>query len=254
VVIQLPLLSSILSAAYSTDAQDTSVTSQFDSDKTQISSIGALMNAVSQMSEDDQSSIKSFMDDLKSSVVDGTFDAETAEEETPDALKSYAEENGIDLTDLVQNLADGAKNPGVYGPPPRPPNEVDGTDTSGATSTSTLDLSALDDMTDDEKTEVQSFMETLKSSLEDGTFDADTLASNAPDALKSLAEENGMSVSDLIQTLADEAENAPNPQLKCMDQANIRVSPFPVLSDQRTVTKHKLQLDTHMVSPVGVTL
>jgi len=70
------------------------------------------MNAVSQMSEDDQSSIKSFLDDLKTAVEDGTSDADTAAEEAPDALKNYAEEKGIDITDLVQDLADEAENSG----------------------------------------------------------------------------------------------------------------------------------------------
>jgi predicted DNA-binding ribbon-helix-helix protein len=203
------LLNSVLSAAYSNSRDITSSSQSSGADSTSISSIGALMKAISQMSDDEQSSIKSFIDGLKSSVENGTFDAETAAEEAPDALKSYAEENGIDLTALVQNLADGTESSGVYGPPPPPPpdNNAGITETSG----SSLDLSSIENLSDDEKSEVQSFMETLKSSLEDGTFNADTLAASAPDALQKLAEENGMSVSDLIQELADEAEKAPPP-------------------------------------------
>jgi hypothetical protein len=210
------LLRSVLNAAYSTSSTSTSSASQSLTDNTQISSIGSLMNAISQMSQDDQDSIKSFLDNLKSSVQNGTFDASTAAEEAPDALKQYAEDNGIDLTDLVQELANGAtgaKNSGVYGPPPPPPPPpVEDSESTDATSTSTsLDLSSLQDLSDEEKSDVQSFMETLKSSLEDGTFDADTLAASAPDALQNLAEENGMSVSDLIKELANEAQNAPPP-------------------------------------------
>jgi hypothetical protein len=196
------LLGSILNAAQSNGTKEAGPGIQSDgSGNTSISSIGALMNAVSQMSDDDKSSIKSFLDSIKSSVQDGSFDIDAAVEEAPDALKSYAETNGIDLTDLVNDLADGAKGSGVYGPPP-PENSDNASATSG-----NLDLSSLSNLTDDEKSDLQSFMESIKSSIENGTFDADTLASSAPEAIQNLAEENNMSVSDLIQELGNEAKN-----------------------------------------------
>lgn len=115
------LLSSILSATYSTDTKDTSGTSQSSgSDNTQISSIGELMNAVSQMSEDDQSSIKSFLDDLKTAVEDGTFDADALASSAPDVLQSLAEENGMSVSELIQELADEAENA------PQPPADMSG--------------------------------------------------------------------------------------------------------------------------------
>jgi len=81
-------------------------------------------------------------------------------------------------------------------------------------------------LSDDEKSDVQSFMKTLKSSLEDGTFDADTLASSAPDVLKNLAEKNGMSVSELIQELADEAENTSPPPANMYGSSEYQSSSF----------------------------
>jgi len=163
------------------------------------------MSAMSQMSADDQSSIKSFMDEIKTSTEDGSFDASALAEEAPEALQAYAEENGLDLTELVQDLSTASQGPGVYGPPPPPPMEE--------TEESSLDLSSLEDLTDEEQTELQAFMEEMKSSIEDGTFDAATLAESAPDVLETVAEENGMSMTELIQELADEAENLPQPPM-----------------------------------------
>ena len=217
------LLSSILAAAYTPVSNTQDSGSNFKTSGTenvQISSIGTLMSAVSQMSGEDKSSIKSFMDEIKEATETGSFDASGMAEEAPEALQEYAEENGIDLTELVQDLSDASQNSGVYGPPPPPPPMMsDTSSTSDTTSTSTLDLSSIEELSNDEKSELQSFMETLKSSVEDGTFDADTLAASAPDALTTLAEENGMDVTDLVQELADDVKNAPPPPPMMMGMA-----------------------------------
>jgi len=103
-------------------------------------------------------------------------------------------------------------------------------DIAGTDSTGNLDLSSLEDLSDNEKSELMSFMETLKSSVEDGTFDADTLATSAPDALTTLAEENGLDITTLLQNLAGDIENKENapppPQMMYgmngnMDYANL---------------------------------
>jgi hypothetical protein len=209
---ELEIMRSIYAAAYAPPAQGNSIGSQSGSgtDNLQISPVGNLMSAISQMSSTDQSSMKSFMDDLVSSVQNGTFDASTMASSAPSALTSYAKENGIDLTTLVQDLADGAGNngPGIYGPPPPPPPmTANMTDASGTTSASSLDLSSLENLSDSDKAKLQSFLKDLQSSVEDGTFDASTMAANAPDSLSSFANANGIDLTQMLQDMEKGIEN-----------------------------------------------
>jgi hypothetical protein len=216
---ELDMMRSIYAAAYSpsTNTNCSSTSSVSGAEQLQISSAGNFMNAVSQMSSSDQASIKSFMDDLVSSVKDGTFDASTVASSAPSALSSYAEASGIDLTQLVQDLANGAGHggPGVYGPPP-PLTTGDMSmassvsDAASASGASSLDLSSLENLSSSDKTDLQSFLKELTTSIKDGTFDASSMASSAPDALKSLAEENGIDLAQLTQDLADGIEKGKN--------------------------------------------
>jgi hypothetical protein len=202
---------SIYAAAYSP-----SIKTEYDSsqnaggtDRLEISEVGNLMNVISQMNSSDQSSIQSFMKDLTASVKAGTFDASTAASKAPDSLVSYAEENGIDLTQLVQDLADGSvNNSGVYGPPP--PMMPDMSKLPELSGTFSLDLSSLDGLSSSDKSELESFLTDLTASVKDGTFDASTTASEAPDTLVSLAEENGIDLTTLLQDLADGIESEYN--------------------------------------------
>jgi len=204
----LELMRSIYAAAYSPSIKEDYKSSQNadGTDQLEISEVGNLMNAISQMNSHDQTNVQSFIKDLTTSVKDGTFDASTAASEAPDALVSYAEENGIDLTQLVQDLADGsANNSGVYGPPP-PPMMPDRPGMFELPGTSGLDLSSLEGLSSSDKSELESFLSDLTASAEDGTFDATSMASDAPDALISLAEENGIDLTALLQDLADGIE------------------------------------------------
>jgi hypothetical protein len=210
------LLSSIYATAYAPPTQGIGQNSQSVSGSTEqidISMPGKLMNAISQMSDKEKAKMETFRQELKDAVENGTFDAETMAASAPDALASFAEENGIELTQMLQNMADGlANNEGVYGPPPPPPPMMSGM--------SGLDLSSLEDLNDDEKGGIRSFLEDLTSSVQDGTFDAETLAASAPDALANLAKENGIELTELIQNLADEIEKAGNAPPPMIDGAN----------------------------------
>jgi len=199
---------SIYAAAYSpsTTTNNSSVSGTSSTENLEISAVGNLMNAISQMSSSDQSSVQSFMEELTSSVQNGTFDASTMAASAPSALTSYAEENGIDLTQMVQTLADGPQNdPGVYGAPPPPPPMMGST--SGMSDTSSLDLSSLENLSSTDKSSLESFLTELTDAVNNGTFDAATMASSAPDALTTLAEANGIDLTQLIQDMADEIEN-----------------------------------------------
>jgi hypothetical protein len=196
------LLSSIYAAAYapaSTQSNITGMQPLNSSEEIDISIPGKLMNAISQMTDQEKTEMETFRQELTEAVQNGTFDAETMAASAPDALAEFAEENGVELTQMLQDMADGMENNrGVYGPPPPPPPMM--SDTSG------LDLSSLEDLSDDEKSEIKSFMEELSAAVQGGTFDEETMAASAPDSLATLAEENGMELADLIGKLAEDAE------------------------------------------------
>jgi len=200
------LLSSIYSAAYAPPVQGNNLNSQsvgYSNEQIDISMPGKLMNALSQMSEEEKAEMETFRQELTEAVENGTFNAETMAAGAPDALVSFAEGNGIDLTQMLQEMANGLENnSGVYGPPPPPPPMMSGM--------SGLDLSSLENLSDDEKAAIKSFMEDLAASVQDGTFDAESIAAGAPDAFATLAEENGIELTELIRNLAGELEEAGN--------------------------------------------
>lgn len=199
------LISGVLATAYSSVIPQTNSIDYTagSSDDISISTAGMLRNAIEDMSESDQTEMESFRQTLTESVENGSFDAATLAEDAPEALVEFAEENGLELTDMLQEMADGieAANNTYAPPPPPPPSE----------SSSGLDLSSLQELSDEEKSELKSFMEELRESIEDGTFDAETIAASAPDSLTTLAEENDMELTELVQQMSDEIEDAPPP-------------------------------------------
>ena len=84
-----------------------------------ISSSGKIMSAVSQMSEEDKAEIKTFHDEIMSAVKDGTFDASEMAADAPESLTALSEETGIDLEQMIEDMASGPQ--GKRGAPPPPP-------------------------------------------------------------------------------------------------------------------------------------
>lgn len=200
------LLSSVLAAAYASPSQggDNMDFAASSTEDITISAAAKLQGAISGMSETDQDEMETFRLELTAAVEDGTFDAESLAEEAPEALVSFAEENGLELTEMLEEMAEGIESASnaTYAPPPPPPMDAG----SGG-----IDLSSLEELSEEEQSELQAFMEEMRESLEDGTFDSETLASGAPEALSALAEENDMELTELIEGLADEAQNGPPP-------------------------------------------
>lgn len=65
-------------------------------------------------SETDREEMRTFHEAILSAKESGEFDAEALAEQAPDSLKAFAEEQGIDLTDLVNDLS-------TMDLPPEPP-------------------------------------------------------------------------------------------------------------------------------------
>lgn len=62
-------------------------------------------------------------------------------------------------------------------------------------------------LTEEEKVELMEFGQTLFESIRNGEFDAATLAENAPEALKELAEEHGIDLTAALTELAEDVES-----------------------------------------------
>lgn len=106
-----------------------------------ISALGKSRNAISQMSDEEKAEMRVFHEEMMEAVKNGTFDASTMAANAPDALKSFAEENGVDLETMMEDQAFMMQNmANTQGPPPPPPPQMYGSDGQG-TAYSSQDVS-----------------------------------------------------------------------------------------------------------------
>lgn len=187
-------LSSLSSQYSSAVASSTSTAAtQSTSNDVSVSNIGQLLSAFSSMSEEDKTDADSFRDSILEAVESGEYDAEELAASAPDSLVALAEETGIDLEELVDEIASMAEQA-----PPPPPSGM-------------MPPNSALSLTEDELEEVDAYRESLIEAMESGEFDAETLAENAPDAVVAMAEEAGMTVEEFITQVAEGDENGNMP-------------------------------------------
>jgi hypothetical protein len=145
------------------------------------------------MSEEDKTDADSFRDSILEAVESGEYDAEELAASAPDSLVALAEETGIDLEELVDEIASMAEQA-----PPPPPSGM-------------MPPSSALSLTEDELEEADAYRESLIEAMESGEFDAETLAESAPDAVVAMAEEAGMTVEEFITQVAEGDENGNMP-------------------------------------------
>ncbi|MCC4274033.1 hypothetical protein [Marinomonas communis] len=187
-------LSSLSSQYSSAVASSTSTAAtQSTSNDVSVSNIGQLLSAFSSMSEEDKTDADSFRDSILEAVESGEYDAEELAASAPDSLVALAEETGIDLEELVDEIASMAEQA-----PPPPPSGM-------------MPPNSALSLTEDELEEADAYRESLIEAMESGEFDAETLAENAPDAVVAMAEEAGMTVEEFITQVAEGDENGNMP-------------------------------------------
>lgn len=186
-------LSSLSSQYSSAVASSTSTAAtQSTSNDVSVSNIGQLLSAFSSMSEEDKTDADSFRDSILEAVESGEYDAEELAASAPDSLVALAEETGIDLEELVDEIASMAEQA------PPPPSGM-------------MPPSSALSLTEDELEEADAYRESLIEAMESGEFDAETLAESAPDAVVAMAEEAGMTVEEFITQVAEGDENGNMP-------------------------------------------
>jgi hypothetical protein len=67
-------------------------------------------------------------------------------------------------------------------------------------------MSEVQNLNEDDQQSIQDYLKSIFDSIRNGTFDAATLADNAPDALKQLANEQGIDLESAIKEMAQKIE------------------------------------------------
>ncbi len=159
-------------------------------DKAEMSVIGQFFSNIhSELSEEEKSEVKEFLGKLRDSVSNGTFDAAALAEEAPDSLKALAEQEGINLEDLLNTLSQG---------PPRMKR-------GGKMMNSQFDhpfMTIMSELSPENRAEVRDFFSTAKSDIASGNFDIESLIGQAPQSLLDIAELKGIDLNDLLTNMA----------------------------------------------------
>jgi hypothetical protein len=94
------------------------------------------------LSEEDRAEMEAFRKEMEEAVASGSFDAAAMAEEAPEAFQTWAEENGIDLSDMLGDMASRMEENGGAPPPPPPPGlyGANGQEIAGTTTDDEDDL------------------------------------------------------------------------------------------------------------------
>lgn len=95
-------------------SQEKSFDGYIGSSDLNISDAGNMLSMIAGMSEEDKAEMRTFHQAMRDALQSGTFDAVEMAENAPEGLQAFAEENGLDLEEMVTKMSEG-------GPPPGPP-------------------------------------------------------------------------------------------------------------------------------------
>jgi hypothetical protein len=164
-----------------------------------LSGLGKILASVKESGSVDRSDVQEFFDEIKQAMASGSVDVTSLAEDAPEWLKSAAEDVGIDLvtalTEFIENAPPEPNGQFAAGRPPErpagPPPEIGDTQLGQL-----FQLAQEADTTDEEG--IRSFLDSLREALESGSTDVASLAENAPDWLKTAAEESGLDLTDSL--------------------------------------------------------
>lgn len=171
-------------------------------DQMSLSSIAQVVEAAKEAGAS-QDELEEFRVKIMEAVQNGTFDAETLAKEAPTAMKEAAEELGIDLTSALEGMASDIQTRGAYPPPPPPAEEEDDDDDDTTTQETLKKLVDAARASGASEEELEAFRVKIMEAIENGTFDAEALALQAPDALKAAAEKEGVELSSALLAMTE---------------------------------------------------
>ncbi|MGV6859395.1 MAG: hypothetical protein ACWA5X_10505 [bacterium] len=165
----------------------------------EISAIGSLLSSMQSSDSATNNEFREFGNTLKTALDTGSFDANSLAESAPDAIKSAAEELGIDLASGLETMLSNRPSRPSEGRPAMPP--MGGIGPQGPMG-GRPPASA----------EMDSFMDTLVSAVEAGGTDAAALASDAPEELQTIASQLGIDITQLVEDMATGIEKHGDPR------------------------------------------
>lgn len=110
-------------------------------------------------------------------------------------LQQYLISN-VDSSDVQKH-----RPPKMGGPPPGPPPSGD---MANISKTGQLISQMINELSEEENDEIKEYLESVMESIKNGTFDIESLVEEAPDALKTFLEEQGITVEDFLEDFKEE--------------------------------------------------
>jgi len=161
---------------------------------------------MSNINAEDRAELRAFKQEVRQAIQEGTFNAEELAEKAPAALKTWTEENGMNVEEMLTRRAEkAAQIEGKFSTMPYAmgwPHHHWYTHSVNAEENRKIMMSYL---SEEGKVEFQTFRQKVRQAIQDGTFNAEELAGKAPAELTVWAEEYGI---DLIEKLNQLAERA----------------------------------------------
>lgn len=75
-----------------------------------VSSLGKMINIMSGLSANDRGQAQAFREEMRSAIRGGDFDPEVMAQKAPDFMKQRAEQNGVSLPDVFQQIENRVDN------------------------------------------------------------------------------------------------------------------------------------------------
>lgn len=165
-------------------------------EKPEISAAGRMLSEMPQMDSETRTEMTEFGDAIKTAIDSGTFDAAALAEQAPEALKNFAEEQGFDLTAMLEQVEDKAAEQssgefqaamgemgGMQGPRPgHGPGPGGGKPEASE--------------------EMDSYLDEILAALDEEETDLTTLVENAPEEVQAMASAAGISVEEMVEEMA----------------------------------------------------
>ncbi len=150
------------------------------------------------LSESEISELKEFGKLVRQGIRSGEFDAAALAEQAPEFIQTMAQENGTSVEETINGLFDRImERKGSMGS--RPPVGMGGMQMmkgGRAGSSPLMDLLKIDksQLSDEQKTEIKEFENSVREAIMSGEFDSAALVESAPDFIREAAEESGIDI------------------------------------------------------------
>ena len=164
-------------------------------------------SVLASMTAEDRAEMYAFRQEVCQAIQDGTLDAEELAGKAPAELTVWAQEHGIDLVEKLNQLAERAAEINEKLAPPSE-NKDEESPADSLLEHILIDYLTMElentiiDLSDDDKSAIQSLDQEIRQGIQDGTFNTADLIEKIPVGLRSWAEENGIELQEALNQWA----------------------------------------------------